>query len=107
MITIRNGGPVITSNEVSGELLLSPGERTISHSQWLRPSTNAPFIPPALRDGAIILVDESGRWEIIDGPTYVPMVASGFTAAVMAVGLALMLRYFVRFAGKAVTGGVE
>lgn len=103
MITLETQGPVVVGTEGGEFAVTNAGRWTftdvtyVSGPGWTNYHTNA-----GLRDGAVIMVDISGRVAVTDGPDLVGNSILGFSLAISTIGVAMAVRWVWR---KALAAG--
>jgi len=100
MITLENS--VTTLVDVGAtNYAFGPGVWHFDYVYRVKGGTNAYVMTDTLRDGSIITVDVTGYVGLSEGPDLPQVAGLGVAAALATVGTALMLRYILRFVGRA------
>lgn len=97
MITVQNQGPVVVGTESGEVALTNVGSWVFTDLQYVTgPGWTNFHTNQGLRDGAVILVDVSGRVQVTDGPDLVGMSILGFSLAISSIGVAMGIRWAMR-----------
>lgn len=100
MITLQTATNVFAGT-LETELYLSAGTWSLTNLSYVEFGTNGQVEVPALRDGAVVIVDGAGLVSMVDGPDLIGASMQGFTLAFMTIGIWLGIRYAMK---KALSG---
>ena len=105
MVTLQTTVPCIVVTPQNSSLAVGAGEWHFDHITSVRGSTNVPVTVSQVRDGGVVVVDQTGYVEVYEGPRYDEAVVWGFAVAGLSIGMVLFVRWVIRRWGRGLNGG--
>jgi len=105
MVTLETTVPCIVVTPQNSSLAVGVGTWHFDQLTSVRGSTNVAVSTSSVRDGGVVVVDQTGYVEIYGGPDFGVAAIQGFSVALLTIGILLFARWVVRRWGSATSGG--